>query len=872
MDFNQALESLNPSQRDCVLSKDDTLQILAGPGSGKTRVLTMRVAHMVLQKRIEPHRIIVVTFTTKAAGEMRKRLVQLIGEKRTSALLIGTFHAICSRLLHKHPAYAGLDPNFTICEPDDCKLIIAQIQKDKKVKINDFTRTQMEAGAILGLISKAKSEGINANEYYEIYRDDFKRKDIATIYLAYEEELKRQNLVDFDNLLLKTCVLLSNKGDVLWNIRSILVDEYQDTNVVQYNLIKLMMRQKNDKTITIVGDPDQSIFGWRSAEPKNFGKMAEEFAGTTVMKLERNYRSSGMVIDSALHVITQDQSRVSKTLYTNNPRGVPMSVITPQNSEDEANFVAAEIKKTIRNSKGLIQYKDIAVLMRMNFISRAFESTFRLNKIPFTMVGGDRFFNRVEVKDMTSYLSFAFNPKDINAFKRIINVPKRGIGEVTLNKILDVNEAEKDTLLETLDKISKRKTCMTFTPAVIGKLKDFINICEHIRAMIEDKSPVATILSYIYRATDYEKYLKDKFSQDWESRWENLGELLSIAKKAHEATVELHEYEKSHDKSDEDETTFVEPIEVEPVEAESVDSEPVNAKPLDAETNDSDDGSEVLDLTSKGPAIKTDPYLKQEFEKIKTEDQGFNFGGFGLRDDMKQEFKTEEQGFNSKESGLHDDPKDDASGNINIDPIAEFLEYCALCSSQKELDEAEDGKVTIATIHAAKEWPCVFIVTCTDGVIPHSRSEDMDEEGRLLYVAMTRSKFMLYCTAPKQRDVWGKRNFQNVSSFLRGMNPEVRTDKPITWDAKTRALLAETLGKPVPDESECKTQAKNVDIRFGAAGTDTDYTSMGGFSSAASLKRKPNKSSKKNVKTESNKRTVKKEEVKVEPGQKKLKM
>ncbi|KAI8088310.1 P-loop containing nucleoside triphosphate hydrolase protein [Thamnidium elegans] len=581
MDFSEALASLNSSQRECVLSKDNTLQILAGPGSGKTRVLTMRVAHLVLEKKIEPHRIIVVTFTTKAAGEMRKRLVQLIGEKRTSALLIGTFHAICSRLLHRHPAYAGLDPNFTICEPDQSKLIIAEIQKDRNIQINDFTRHTMEAGAVLGIISQAKSKGIDATEFFETYRDDFKRKDVAKIYFAYEEELKRQNLVDFDNLLLKTCVLLSNKEDILWNIKSILVDEYQDTNIVQYNLIKLMMRQKNDKTITIVGDPDQSIFGWRSAEPKNFGKMADEFAGTTVMKLERNYRSTALVIESALHVITQDHSRVSKTLYTNNPRGVPMSLVSVQNSAAEAGFVAAEIKKAVKNSKGLIQYKDIVVLMRMNFISREFESVFRLNKIPFTMVGGDRFFNRVEVKDMTSYLSFAYNPKDVTAFNRIINVPKRGVGQVTLDKILDVNLEYKDSLLDTIEKIIKRKTTTTFTPAVIIKLKDFFNICQHIRAMIDDKNSVASILSYIYTATEYEKFLKEKHAQDWQSRWENLGELLSIAKKAHEATVELHEYEKYHDKSDVDDTTLVEPVY--------------------SDEDGSDEDSEVLDLTSVGP-------------------------------------------------------------------------------------------------------------------------------------------------------------------------------------------------------------------------------------------------------------------------------
>ncbi|KAG2195912.1 hypothetical protein INT47_002685 [Mucor saturninus] len=516
--FQTALESLNPTQRDSVLSDADSLQILAGPGSGKTRVLTYRVAYLVIEKGIEPNQIIVVTFTNKAANEMKTRLFKLIGVNKTNRLLIGTFHAICSKLLHHYGQYAGIDPSFSICDPDQSKTIIKTIQEDKNINIDEFTRKTLTPGALLGIISKAKSKGEDEHMYKELYGKEYKTRYIAVVFMAYEEELKRQNMLDYDNLILKCCALLKRKKNVLSNIKSILVDEYQDTNIVQYDLIKLMMKQVNKKSVTIVGDPDQSIFGWRSAEPKNFGKMEEDFDGTRSIKMEQNYRSTGKVIKSALHVIKQDEQRIDKLLYTNNPEGIPISLITTQDPKSQADFVAAEIKKAI--------------------------------------VGGDRFFDRVEVKDMTSYLSFAYNPKNISAFTRIINVPKRGIGEVWLKRILKFDMDNNGTLLDSLREIGHGGCDIKVPPQMVGKIRQFVMICTHIRDMIENKKEVTDILSYIYEATEYEKYLKDHYFQDYESRWQNLGELLSIAKKTTEDAASHND----HYEEDTENTTAVKPV------------------------------------------------------------------------------------------------------------------------------------------------------------------------------------------------------------------------------------------------------------------------------------------------------------------------
>ncbi|KAG1474507.1 hypothetical protein G6F56_000323 [Rhizopus delemar] len=769
--LSQFIETLNSVQKESVLSDATTLQILAGPGSGKTRVLTCRVAHLVIEKGVSPKDIIVVTFTNKAANEMKKRLFQLIGEMKTSSLLIGTFHSICCRLLRRHGQAVGLKSDFTIADNT--------VRNDEEISnsISDFVQNKMKTGAILGIISSAKSK---RKDYVQLQKESDKDylKEVGIIYREYEIRLKKLNLVDFDNLLMKCCDLLEKKTDVLPNIKCILVDEYQDTNIIQYDLIKLMMAQINIKTVTIVGDPDQSIFGWRSAEPKNFGKMAEEFKETEAINLEQNYRSTASILGSALHVIKQDPDRLDKSLYTDNPGGIPISIITVYDQTKQADFVASEIRKVINYSKGLIQYKDIAVLMRMNFISNDIEMAFRNHKIPHVVVGGDRFFGRMEVKDIISYLEFIYNPSNTLAFQRIINVPKRGIGDATLKKLTELNNLQGTDLLATLITVIRGESQAKISPMTISNLKIFVKTCVQVREMIRDKDSVADMLAYIVKEIEYEDYLKSNYFQDHVARLENVGQLINIATEKPVLTEEVDDF------LDNDDIQLIE-------------------------------GEEPDDI-----------------EEV----------------DMTLIIKEEEEEHIEPVEVLEDE------GVMSTDPVAEFLEFCTLCSNQKEQEEAEGGKVTIGTIHASKglEWPCVFIVSCSEGIIPHSRANDLNEEGRLLYVGMTRSKFLLYCISPKMRQQFGDYISSEKSRYLDDMDTNLFVNKAPDWDNDVRDMLATTLGKPKPSPDDTlvtKKDGRNKksfheysssqpvynDVRFGIHGSKVDLASMGGFTSAMTM-------------------------------------
>ncbi|XP_037032641.1 ATP-dependent DNA helicase PcrA-like [Bradysia coprophila] len=726
--FESMLNDLNSTQKESVLSDDNTLQILAGPGSGKTKVLTCRVAYFVIKKQIQPRNIVVVTFTNKAAAEMKKRLEGLIGAKQTEELMIGTFHAICCRILRQHASSVQLDSNFTMADNDMSKQILARLRKDRTVNINEFTRKTMQLGAIWGLISKAKNKGETCAVYAKLYGKDFKTKDIATLYVAYERELKKLNLVDFDNLLIKACELLQQKRFVLSHIKAILVDEYQDTNIVQYNLIKLMFSQDNRKCLTIVGDPDQSIYGFRSAEPQNFIKMQKEYSNTGVINMEQNYRSTSTILNAALHVISHDKSRIEKSLHTDNPIGKPILKIQTSDESAQAQFVAMEIKKIIDGSKGMVGYKDFAVLMRMNATSQQFEQCFRANKIPFTIVGGDRFFNRVEVKDILAYIRFAYNPKDTQSFTRIINVPKRGVGDVNLQKIIAKNDTDGTDLLDTILDIGMGNA-RTFNRFIKESMLELGSIIQRTKTMIDNDESIPDIIKYILGATKYFAYLQQNYFADHEARWGNVGELISIAQQSR-----LNE-----------------------------------SDVIDISSDDSDDD---------GASTST---IKREDDTTGTEStaRSAKFADFIVK---------------SADTGTESVPKL---------TVSEFLEYCDLCSDQKELEDAEGGKVVIATLHASKglEWPCVFIATCNEDVIPHKMSDSVDEECRLLYVGMTRSKFLLYCLSPRERISWGGTVQEPPSHFLNNMDKSLFNRKPHEWDNSMRLMLGKTIGREVVDET-----------------------------------------------------------------------
>ncbi|KAI8638789.1 P-loop containing nucleoside triphosphate hydrolase protein [Parasitella parasitica] len=816
--FQETLSTLNEHQRESVLSKAKTLQILAGPGSGKTRVLTCRAAHLVLNENTKPQQVIVVTFTNKAANEMKKRLYSMIGNKNTDNLVIGTFHSICSRILRHNAAVVDLKSNFTIADKEVSQDIIKKLQKDEKLDIDSFTRTRQKPGVISNIISKAKSEGITASQYKEMYSEDFAKRNIAVLYEAYEQELYNNNLVDFDNILIKACELFRRKRDVLAHIKAVLVDEYQDTNVVQYDLIKLITKnQHTDKTVTIVGDPDQSIFGWRSAEPKNFNKMQDDYLDTQSINMEQNYRSTKAILDAALHVIKQDVTRIDKSLYTNNPVGIPISILSTRNEDTQAEFVAKEIKKVIKYSKGLVSFKDFAVLMRSNFTSRKFEATFRKLRIPFSIICGDRFFDRIEIKDMLAYLAFSYNNFDYQSYSRIINVPKRGIGEVTIKKIAVLHETHpNESMLETLHAIGRNRGA--FNNAIRLKIRGLAMICEDVKTMIEQKIEISEILEFIITATEYKEYLKDKYFQDHEARYNNLGELISLSKEEHHV-------------GDDD-----------PIISQSQTQQGQNANHNSLDVVDAEVVAEDEDEDNEANESEEVPHF--------TADEGIP--DFTMDEEVDLVDISEQQpkdSFNLPQNTGHDGSsagprasndteipnKDGEEYDIPVkekDYIVQFLEYCSMSAHQKEQEEAEGGKVTISTIHSAKglEWPCVFIATCNEGSIPSQLSSDVSEEGRLLYVAMTRSQFFLYCMCPEERNSWGEYRVETRTRFFDNMNRKHRQAIPPEWDNDTRSMLAATLDKPAPPDDDELVTKKDKGKQSGYSTQYADSQSQGFYS------------------------------------------
>ncbi|KAI9253027.1 P-loop containing nucleoside triphosphate hydrolase protein [Sporodiniella umbellata] len=742
-EFNSFFKTLNAEQKEAVLSKEENLHILAGPGSGKTRVLTCRVAYMVLVEKVPPENIIVVTFTNKAANEMKERLFDLIGQAKSESLLIGTFHSLCHYLLRQYGDMVGFVEDFTIADTSMSEQVINDIRKIPEVeqKLSEFTRTQMKSSAILNRISEAKNKRISWQSYQETCKDNFSR-DIAVIYEEYESLMQCLHLFDFDDLLIKCCELLEKEKYVLSHVQCILVDEYQDTNTIQFNLINLMMAQDTTRCLTLVGDPDQSIFSWRSAEPKNFQKMAEHYKNTHAIKLHQNYRSTGCILEAATHIIQQDSTRIDKTLFTKNGNGIPISLASVGDQKNQAEFVACEIRKIISYSKGLINYSDIAVLMRMNFISNDVENAFRSHSIPYVVVGGERFFSRVEVKDIISYLEFIFNPYNRIAFERVVNVPKRGVGTAGLQKIVEFSDRQETNYLNTIFVIVTRKP-KGISEATLENLKAFLKTCSEAREMIKNEKSPAEIIKHIVESINYKEYLESNYPDDFESRWMNVGQLINTA----------------------------------------VDKPPIN----------------------------------EEDEETKEETKYADI--YGQKRSKKK------------------------------NSVSDFLEFCALCSNQHEQEEAEEGKVTIATLHSSKglEWPCVFIVSCVEGVIPHIKS-DPNEEKRLLYVGMTRSKFILYCVSTMMRQQFGNYVKSKRSSLFNGMDKELYIERPIHWNDKTRDMLAIILRKEKPPHDNTLISTRNGnfddflgsqavcnDIRFGVNGSKVDLNTMGGFSSAMKL-------------------------------------
>lgn len=503
-------------QQEAVCHTEGPLLILAGAGSGKTRVLTHRIAWLIDEKGVNPWNILAITFTNKAAGEMRERVDDIVGFG-SEQIWVSTFHSACVRILRRFADHLGYERNFVIYDTDDQKSVIKEICK----RLNIDTKIYKER-ALLSAISSAKNEMIDAKAYALNVSGDFGKQRIADVYGEYEKVLYKNNAMDFDDLLVKTVEVLRNNEDVLnyyqERFKYIMVDEYQDTNTVQFRLVSLLAGKY--RNLCVVGDDDQSIYKFRGANIYNILNFEKEFSDAKVIKLEQNYRSTQTILDAANSVIRHNKGRKEKTLWTANEVGDKIVFHQYQNEYDEAYQVVEEISRVV--SQGKAHYNDYAILYRTNAQSRVLEEKFVARSIPYKIVGGINFYQRREIKDILAYLKTIDNGRDDLAVRRIINVPKRGIGMTTLNRVTEYGEARNMSFFDALE-------CCDDIPR-IGKtgekIKGFVNMIEVFRAQSEYIT-LAELLTNVLEETGYIKELEAEDTEVAQGRIENIDELMN---------------------------------------------------------------------------------------------------------------------------------------------------------------------------------------------------------------------------------------------------------------------------------------------------------------------------------------------------------
>ena len=510
-------DTLNEPQREAVLHADGPLLILAGAGSGKTRVLTHRIAYLIEELGVNPWNILAITFTNKAAGEMRQRVDNLVGFGSES-IWVSTFHSMCVRILRRFIDRLGYDSRFTIYDTDDQKTLMKAVCK--KV---DIDTKQFKERMLLSVISSAKNEMILPEEFELNAGGDFAQLKIAKVYREYEAQLKANNALDFDDLLVKTVQLLQTQPDVRENyqerFRYIMVDEYQDTNTVQFKLVSLLAGKY--RNLCVVGDDDQSIYKFRGANIRNILDFEKEYPDAKVIKLEQNYRSTGNILNAANGVIRNNKGRKNKTLWTANGEGEKISLRQFDTAYDEAEFIAEDIKKEVRDG---VSYNDNAVLYRTNAQSRLLEEKFIAMNIPYKIVGGINFYARREIKDILAYLKTVDNGQDDLSVRRIINVPKRGIGLTTINRIQEAADERGISFYEAL-------LAPEMIPGVgrsASKLDSFAALIEYFKGQAEKES-LTDLLNEILDMTGYAQNLEADDEIDAESRLQNIEELLNKA-------------------------------------------------------------------------------------------------------------------------------------------------------------------------------------------------------------------------------------------------------------------------------------------------------------------------------------------------------
>jgi len=518
------LQGLNIAQKTAVTSEASVLQVLAPPGSGKTKTLTSRVAHLIAHNGYDPQNVICCTFTVKASREMRERLRTLVGPELESKLVMGTFHSICRRLLVAYGYLIGIPKGFGIADSSDSMSIVKRIIK----RLN----LTLEPKATRSKISAQKARAHTLEDVRKSAQKQAGKQDFVTAFYEYESDLAASKLLDYDDLLLRSVDLLRAHPACVSNVEALLIDEFQDTNVVQFELMKLLATK--NKRITIVGDPDQSIYGFRSAEIENLRRMKATYPDTVVINLEENYRSASAVLKLAQRVIEQDSTRPPKKLKATHSFGTLPVLRRLPNANEEASWISAEIKRISMMTGPLLAYSDFAILLRSAFLSLLIEKALTKSGIPYRIVGGQRFFDRVEIRILIDYLRTISHPDNNQAFLAIINTPSRGIGEATVAELVRVGEERHFSVWTVVQKVLSgslaidRKLSRSVEQD-LWRLVKFINSARDKVLITLPGNVPSMLIDLVVRSIGYEDYLKKKYKEDHEDRLENVNELITHA-------------------------------------------------------------------------------------------------------------------------------------------------------------------------------------------------------------------------------------------------------------------------------------------------------------------------------------------------------
>ena len=504
---------LNEPQLEAVDHVRGPLLVFAGAGSGKTRVITFRIASLVARHHVPPYRILAVTFTNKAAGEMRARLEGLLGPEVARDLWVGTFHATCARLLRRFHAAAGLTKDFVIYDDSDQRAVVARVLKDLELDDRSWPPKQ-----VLARIHKQKQEGRTPDD---VPRDNFADEVLARAYAGYENALRASNAVDFDDLLLHVMRAAEGDGPIAEELRHrfdfVLVDEFQDTNMVQYRLVRALASLHHN--LCVVGDDDQSIYRWRGGDVRIIRGYRRDFPEARIVKLEENYRSSGRIVRAALSIIAHSKEREPKELFTNNDEGHKILWVTAKDERDEAAYVVARVREAIAAG---VTASDIAVFYRIHAMSRVLEEAFRSENVPYRIVGGTRFFDRAEVKDLLAYLRLALNPRSDVDLLRVINTPARGIGDTTVSRLVDFATARGTSLYDALDLADFSTTIASAAKKKLAMVHDML---DGFRQGAATQSP-SELAARILDESGYRKLLEAEDSAEADARLQNLEELV----------------------------------------------------------------------------------------------------------------------------------------------------------------------------------------------------------------------------------------------------------------------------------------------------------------------------------------------------------